>query len=677
MSQRLSYGLAVLILLVAGGLRLWHLPELPPGLHETEITTVRLMETVRQGGVAVFLDIDGIGRESVYYAALGLVTTITGGGTLGYTMLSVWAGIITLALSYTLGVRLFGHIAGLAGAALMGVMMWSILLGRLAMVESVLPLLVVAVLLALARALPVYRSVEDERTNTSVYAALGILLGLSLYIHPVSLLLVLVAMAFIAFTLITRDPLTFSRRRLSYIGFALLMMIIIAVPYMISSINRPDLAAGGRIFGDYYGILRSFGETLAAIGFQGDMNPDYNLPGRPLVDLVSATLILLGLAVAARHWRQPRFALALIALIGLLPAAVLSNDTPNFVALAPLLPVLAMFFGLGVQVIADSVRGRGAIIVASGMIALFAFNLVWTINDFFVRWPQLDQVREDYYADLGAIARYLDRSTDEVRTVLCYPEWNSPVQRDSLSDAQRVLLMLNRNNPRLHYIDCRQSILFTNAGARQQFVLPNPEIIEQMLPFLRRWTLRGTPVTEGDLAPGAVYTMDLSGALADALGVYQTTAPASYDIYAVQGADDALIAPPVRFGGNITWLGYQRTAQESYRPGDVVPVVNIWRVDGQVPPDLNFFNHVLSDPVTIIAQSDQISVNPRQLQERDVFIQVAYITLPPTLLPGSYRISIGAYQDRPPEGEDIRLPVFDGDQPRGDRLFLYSIDVIP
>jgi hypothetical protein len=38
---------------------------------------------------------------------------------------------------------------------------------------------------------------------------------------------------------------------------------------------------------------------------------------------------------------------------------------------------------------------------------------------------------------------------------------------------------------------------------------------------------------------------------------------------------------------------------------------------------------------------------------------------------GTYDISIGAYQ----ADTEARLPVFDGEQRRGDRLFLYQINV--
>jgi hypothetical protein len=97
-----SFGLAALLLLVGAVLRLWNITTLPPGLNRDEISDIRIAETVRQGRVEVFYDLGGEGREGLFPAMLAAVTSITGGGLIGYRMLSVWAGLLTLALMYAL-----------------------------------------------------------------------------------------------------------------------------------------------------------------------------------------------------------------------------------------------------------------------------------------------------------------------------------------------------------------------------------------------------------------------------------------------------------------------------------------------------------------------------------------------------------------------------------------------
>jgi hypothetical protein len=157
--------------------------------------------------------------------------------------------------------------------------------------------------------------------------------------------------------------------------------------------------------------------------------------------------------------------------------------------------------------------------------------------------------------------------------------------------------------------------------------------------------------------------------LADTIGRFTTTAPAGYAPEAP--GTSPLAVPPVRFGGNITFLGYDLKPTTDYTPGGIVTSITYWRVDGVIPPDLRFFTHVLSDPSAIAAQNDTISVDVNQLQDRDVFIQITFVPLPYTIPEGMYSISIGAYR----ADNGVRMGVLDNGLPRGTRLFLGQINV--
>jgi hypothetical protein len=154
------------------------------------------------------------------------------------------------------------------------------------------------------------------------------------------------------------------------------------------------------------------------------------------------------------------------------------------------------------------------------------------------------------------------------------------------------------------------------------------------------------------------------------VGRFTTTTPGSYAPDAPGGSGVA--TPPVRFGGNIAFLGYEKESDNPYSPSGIFTSITYWRVDGEIPPDLRFFTHILADPGAAPAvQNDTISVDVSQLQPRDVFIQIMFLPLPYSIPAGNYSISIGAYT----AANDARLPVMDGDTPRGDRLFLESITV--
>lgn len=670
MSQRLSYALAVLILLLASVLRIWDFTTLPAGLSEPELQHVNLMQDeIKRGEVKVFYAGNGEGQEGIYHMLLAISTLIFGTGTLGLRVPSLLASLLALALLYSLGTRLYGRIAGLAAMLLGAVLFWQALLARLIMVEAFLPLLITGVLLALARAMPVYTRMRLEASNTQGFAVLGILLGFSLYVHPAGLMLVLAAMGFIGFIIILRRPL--SLRWLSYIGFAILMMIIVAMPYLLSTIRLRDLDASGRIFGDYGSISLSVLDGLIGLMVRGDSSPLHNLPERPMMDLVTGFFVLVGLTVSLQRWREPRYALVLIAALFLAPPALLTGNSPNFLSLTLVLPIVALLFGLGIESIWLRLRSKWRVVAIFPLLALLTWNVYWTWQDLFVNWQGLESVQVAYNAELGQIAHYLDTSANRIPTVFCYPNWDVPHKRNTpLSPAEQVLLLLNNDSAHLHYVDCRSAFLFINGGARQQVIIPSANIFDQLPPDIVDWLSLGQAVET--LPERSVIIMEVQAELADALGVYTTTTPASYETD-TDTPERIPVPPPIRFGGNITWLGYETDPQPIYFPNERVTVTSYWRVDGIVPPDLKIFTHILSDPVTLVANRDTMYVNPEQLEKRDIFIHTVSIPVASNIAEGRYEISIGAYRST----ADARVEVFATEgEIRGDRIFLYPIEVI-
>ena len=133
----MSYALAVLVLLIAAGLRIWAFTSLPIGISNDELAQVDLMQdAVEQGEIRVFYETNGYGQEGLYAITLAIATTIFGEGSIGLRVPALLSSLITIALMYTLGVRLYGRLAGLASASLLAVMMWAALLSRLIVVES-------------------------------------------------------------------------------------------------------------------------------------------------------------------------------------------------------------------------------------------------------------------------------------------------------------------------------------------------------------------------------------------------------------------------------------------------------------------------------------------------------------------------------------------------------------
>ena len=673
--SRLSYAIAVLLLLLSAWLRMTDLAAVPQGISDDEIINIRLVDNVRQGDIYVFYPGEDGGREGMYHVAAAFVTALTGEGTIGYRILSVWLSLLSIAMVYILARRLFNPVAALMAMGLLAVNLSGNLLARAISSDAVVIFLVSAALLALSRALPVYRSTRAVTANILSFAVLGALLGISFYLHPSGLFIALASAVYIAYLLFVHNAALRPRR--SYIGFVFLIMLIIAVPYLISSINLPQYAAAQRLAQRADGFLHDVVAGLLSIGWTGDANPLHNLPGRPLVDIFSALLILVGIAACFRRWRQPQFMLLLIMWFLTLPAAFIVENSPDFSQFAVILPQLAIFFGIGTVVVlrmtvfTDLVFRR---MVVAGIAVLFAFNLLWTGQDLFVDWRSNEAVIPLVNGELGQIAHHLDLTGADMPTVICNVNWNSSEPEASLSDSEKTLLMMNRADLAYREADCTRSLILADGGATQQVVLFNQDTRDAVHPYLQNWLSAGRSLTDG-VPRDVIIQLETSQILADTAGEFITTAPVAYAPEAVGAL--VPIPPPIRFGSNLTFLGYQPDIERTYLPGDVVEVIAYWRAEGPLPSDLTLFTHILSDPVTPIANRDVIHVDPARMQERDVFVQVTQIQLlqTPSPLAGEYFISVGAYRQSVSPNE--RLPALQNDERFGDRIFLYSIEVLP
>ncbi|MCK6578971.1 MAG: glycosyltransferase family 39 protein [Anaerolineae bacterium] len=672
MSIRLSYVFAVILFLIAAVLRFASLNELPPGLSDAEIDDVRIAESVRSGRVEVFYDLDGVGREGLYQSALTGITAVVGSGAFGFRILSLFIGLIGLALVYAVGTRLCGPLAGIAAMGLLAVNLSAILLSRTVAREAVLMAWTAAIMLALARAFFIYGERRGGKSDSPAFLALGVLLGLGFYIHPLSLVLTMFAMTFIVYRVLTTRP--FPRRALSFTWFTLVITIVLAMPYVLSTIQLPDLAGTTRLADDFPASLSRLIETLAAgingFLFVGDLNPAHNMPGRPLFDLVSGVIMAVGLLTAAGRIRESGNTLLLLALLFLVPATLLAPASPNFLITSALLPPLAMLFGMGVSTIFYSLRGLGRAVSAVGLVALFGFNLVWAGDDLLVEWGTLPETQVSFNARLGALAHFLNQSGVETPALLC-AEALQPAAPGALTDAHKLALMMHRADAPLRAADCNATFILINGGAPQYIVMVDPEGLAKLNPEFLPWLGYGQVIEGPGIPPNSIARIAPAEALANRIGAYTTTTPITFA--PDEPAGNAVALPPLRLEGNLTFLGYDRRWADAQSPGDLLLVVTYWRVDGILPPDLAFFTHVQDDPgARPVAQRDGMVALPEMLEPRDVLIQASYVDLPFSLPTGDYSISVGAYES----AAGRRLAAFIGDEASATRLYVGGFTIL-
>jgi 4-amino-4-deoxy-L-arabinose transferase-like glycosyltransferase len=682
LSRRLEILLITLVFLLAAALRLTDLTRLPPGFSNEEITNISISEMVRTGAIASFYNVGdpGSGREGLYPLAQALVANLLGDGRLPYRILSVWCGLISLALLYSLTRRLFGQFAGLIAALMLTVTFWPVLLSRAVIRETLLLPLLLVTLLIMTRALHLTRRIEPNPPSTLMYTALGVLIASLAYTHWSGLVLIGLFVVFIIYLVVSRQPI--SRRVLGYSSFALLVLLIVAIPYITFTARVPVLSGFNAFWSQrpesIGSLLSSIIQVVASIGLIGDSRLDHNWPGSALIGPIGLILLTIGLITALRRWRGPNMMLMLLVLGGGLAVDAWSRGAPNFTHMIVALPAIMALSGLGASVAfqylreVKLVRRPNAFVVVTTLLITLCSALM--ITNMLESWAARPDVGQVYRARLGNLATYLDRAADGLTTSICAFDLRQVDQTgippaDTISDPALLDLMMHRKSVDLRFSNCVDGLVLTRGGEPQQIAFADPKARERMAPLFNEWLINAQPIPVAGLPDGTLFQINAEHAVADTFG-QMTLSHVEWAPEAPGPSDRAVL--PIRMGGYLTFEGYKVLNPGPYKPGDTFTLATYWRADGTQVPDLRLFVHIMRNINTPpILQSDLLNIDSGLLHNRDVFIQIASIVLPPDFPPGEYSVSIGAYS----AATMVRLPIFDDNQKRGDRLFLDKITV--
>ncbi|MBN1678928.1 MAG: hypothetical protein JW966_01465 [Anaerolineae bacterium] len=690
MNRRIELSLVTLLVLLAAVLRIWDLSELPAGFSDNELAHIRLTEAVRQGDVSVYYQVgDGHGRAGMYAILNALVIGSIGDGLLGYRVLVLWGGLLTLALLYILARRLFGPGVALVALALASVNLRLIVLSRTASAESLVPLYTILTLLALAAAFNLRHELRFRSLSTVSFSLLALLFGASGYLHYSTLVLGPLGAAFFAHLLITRQPL--SRRVWNMSIYVVVLATVVATPYLTSTLGDPDAseayilkASRPTDLADAAdGVLRAVG----GIVWKGDTLVTQNVPEAALIGPLLAVLLILGVIESIRCWRQPGYALLLLALAAGLVTDAWIEPTTTFSANLVAVPAVFVLVALGLDVIRRALHVRGvrqAWQPAAGLVVLIvAVNVIVVRGRVFDTWRHDNDAAALYHTNLGYLAIYLDRTPDDLPVSLCSAQLREPVTV-GLSPRQILPLMLHREDLPIRQSDCQTGLVFVNGGAPMRFVFVDPADRDLMPPELADWLADAEPLAVEGLADGTALRLDVEQRISDAGGLWASLAQTFFTPDSKTVEEMAVL--PVTFERNLTFVGYDPgVLNPRVLDGAPVVLVTYWRVDGDLPHNLGIFSHMLSyweDPQTgqrvprlePWAEANVMSVIPAELDNRDLFAQVSYIWLNENTRPGDYALMVGAYVGSVYE----RLGVLDREtgEYRGDRLFLGDVRMV-
>ncbi len=679
--------LAVAALLLVGFvLRTVALTQVPPGLHNDEVASIQMAESVAAGRLAVFLP-ENTGHEALYYYIAAPFARVFGPTLFAMRLPSVFLGMVSMCLVWALTRRLLGSVVAVVALAGCAVTFWTVGFGR------VILRVVLEVPLAALSAYCLWRARSAERWRALMWCALsGVWLGLALNTYTAARVL---PAALVAFALYVAFWQRSDRRRwLAGIAVALAVAALVATPLIVYlarhpsadesdffEINRPLEELRG---GNWEPAISATLKTFGMFAFVGDPLPYYDLPDRPVFEPVAALLLATGLLLAMGRWRQPEYAFILLWFLASLVPGMLSEPAPNYTRSIGVLVALFAFPGIAVAAILNAadvrLSGRRGARVRGVLHLLLALlllgNLAWTVHDYFFAWPAEEVVRFWHQSDLKALADYLQTQADTSPVVVCVPDhllderdpWWKPAW-------QHMRYLLQRSDLALRYYNCTDTMVFASGPGRYAFPAAEDPAALAALPA---WEILGPANLEQEFLPGGrgIVVRSGQGRYGDpVLAVLEQRmaqiAPGSTVQWAPEVVpEDRQAQVPVSLQGRVDLLGYTVGALP-YKAGDQVDLVSYWRATGDLPPRLSQFTHILGSDGAIVTQQDRLGLTSASLRAGDVFVQAHRLTLPADLEAGEYALTIGLYS----ETDGVRMQVEQAGQPRGDRIWLRPIVV--
>jgi 4-amino-4-deoxy-L-arabinose transferase-like glycosyltransferase len=644
----------VALTLVAFGLRLVTLVEVPPGWRDDELINIYALSGELLDGHFPLYFTGASGHEPLYHYLQAGFNALAGYNVLSGHLLSVFLGTLTIPLTFVLVRRLFSALT--AGLTALGLTFsfWSLMYSRIGLRHINLPPLALAAFFLLWLPLT-----NPRRPSLRWGVLLGVALGLSLYVYPAARLLPVLLLVFgLYLALFHRQR--FREVRTDY-GLALLVTIILALPLAIavaqgsSEAAAQGIGADARLVelarpiralreGDPGPFLENSWTTLGMFHATGDPEWLYNIAGRPIFNWLGGLLFWAGVALCLLRWRRPRYFFLLLWLaIGLLPTvlSVPPSSLSHSILIQPLaylLPVLVLVQlqrWLLPEPSESATRHRASLVARYGlpaaMLLFVTSNTIHDLRDYFFVWPQEEMVRFLYRADYRQAAQYLNDHPALV-DVAVGSTLLGPWDRLALKDD------LQRENVRLRLFNPEWSLL-----------LPaplSPAHDEESATAILVTTFPPLDPTVATLLPGSPIWTEA--------GLQHYPAPGALPPPTI------LPTSPALFGNGLELVGATWPEGEP-GPGREASLWLTWRVTRPlnlppIPivanpppagvytgPRLAAFTHLLGPDGTLLAGDDALWVDPLTLLPGDRFLQIHRLALPPQAPAGPYTLEVGLY----------------------------------
>lgn len=424
-----------LVTLLGAILRLVALHHIPTGLHYDEAVYGLQALDIYHGQFPVYFS-SYTGREPLYMYLIALVFRVVGIGGYGVRLTSALIGIATIPLVFVLMQDLANRRVGLLAAALTAFSFWHLLVSRNGYPNILIPPIECASMYCL------WRGYRDGRAG---WIALGgAFLGLVLYTYLAARFFPITVALFFIYAMLV----DWRRFRSRFWGVALAagVTVLVFAPLGLYFLQHPqdffERASQVLVFEQArpsevgWTMLRNLGQSLLGLFWNGDPRWHFNLAGKPVLTLVGAPLLVMGLGRALRRWREPQLVLLPIWMLGMMLPALLTQDLmPQGQRMFGIIPALYGLVALGLDMLLALVErytarihtARVAWLPPLLLVGVLAFEGISTSVAYFGVWARRP---ETFYAFHGDYARMAERVVDEMQAghtpVIVSREYKNP-----------------------------------------------------------------------------------------------------------------------------------------------------------------------------------------------------------------------------------------------------------
>ena len=421
-ASRAELILPIVVLLVAIILRLYSLDTIPRGLLWDEAHNGLDALRILDGERPIFLT-GNFGREALFVYLQATSVALLGQTHLALRTVSAIMGILTIVAAYLLARRMFNARVAMLTCGWLTMSLWHVIFSRTGLRSVSLPLFLAIGFYCIWRGLEcagVQATMSSDspiaanRSRSAIWFALGgSVLGLSLYTYSTARFAPFVIIALALYLAVLHRQLF--RTALPGLVLALSLATLVFLPQgifflrhpasfleraqQVSALN-PELHQGN----PSKAVLDSALRTLGMFAIRGDGAVDRNIPGRPMLDPLSALLVLIGIALSVRRFREPSYGFIVIWLLVMFAPSLLAiRDTPNYLRTTGIIPPLFILPALATTRLWEAWESRAPAMLRALPVFIvtlaFLVGALNTFHSYFVIWPKTPEYLRVFSTD--------------------------------------------------------------------------------------------------------------------------------------------------------------------------------------------------------------------------------------------------------------------------------------